>query len=80
MLIHIDTDKMKNVSYIDGIKACIQTVDWPAVLWVMPTITWVIIMELRDLCFLLLIMCAVNPLLTGSFPYKQSIVRTLLFD
>ena len=51
-------------------KACIPTVNWPAVLWVMHTNTRVIITELHDLCFLYYWCCV----LTGRFPYERSIV------
>ena len=59
-------------------KPCTPIVDWPAVLWLMRTnncfyhgIAW---------CMLSvsLVVCAVNSLLTGGFPYKQSIVRNFV--
>ena len=45
----------------------------------MPTNTGVISMELHDLCFLYCwFLCAVNPLLTGAFPYQRWIVRNFV--
>ena len=74
MLIHIDM--VKTISYIDGIKglhtncrlvSCFVSYvnehqsDYHGIIW---------------FTFLeLLVLCTVNPLLTGGFPYRQSIVR-----
>ena len=73
MLIHIDI--VKTISYIDGIKglhtncrlaSCFVSYvnehqsDYHGMIWFM--------------FFELLVLCAVNPLLTGRFPYRRSIV------
>ena len=73
MLIHIDI--VKTISYIDGIKglhtnyrlaSCFVSYvnehqsDYHGIIWFM--------------FFELLVLCAVNPLLTGRFPYRRSIV------
>ena len=73
MLIHIDV--VKTICYIDGIKGlhtnCRLTTwfvsyvsehqsDYHGIIWFM--------------FFELLVLCAVNPLLTGGFPYRRSIV------
>ena len=74
MQIHIDM--MKTISYIDGIKDLHTKCrlasyfvsyfnehqsDYHGIIWFM--------------FFELLVLCAVNPLLTGGFPYRRSIVR-----
>ena len=74
MLIHIDMVKI--ISYIDGIKglhtncrlaSCFvsyvneQQSDYHGIIWFT--------------LFELLVLCVVNPLLTGGFPYRRSIVR-----
>ena len=74
MLIHIDM--LKIISYIDGIKglhtncrlaSCFviyvneHQSDYHGIIWFM--------------FLVLLVLCAVNPLLTGGFPYRRSIVR-----
>ena len=74
MLIHIDM--MKTISYIDGLKglhtncrlascfvsyASEQRGDYYGII--------------RFMFLVLLVLCAVNPLLTGGFPYRRSIVR-----
>ena len=73
MLIHIDM--VKTISYVDGIKglhtncrlaSCFVSYvnehqsDYHGIIWFM--------------FFELLVLCAVNPLLTGGFPYRRSIV------
>ena len=74
MLIHIDM--LKIISYIDGIKglhtncrlaSCFviyvneHQSDYHGIIWFM--------------FLVLLVLCAMNPLLTGGFPYRRSIVR-----
>ena len=68
---------VKTISYIDGIKA-LHTNCRLASCFVSYAYEQLSDYHAWWMLFVLLVLCAVNSLLTGGFPYKRSIVRTFV--